>query len=147
MANRQTPKNRVERELPEAGFERAPTIGYDTHLHASRTAREQSYQNTITWDLLVRNPEIADEQKVAIEKAWELLYAAELFDSRSQFASALLLGIRTPILLADAAHIANCSRQWFRKLETQGRITLHRVSSRQVYIMSEDLRKMMEGRV
>jgi hypothetical protein len=147
MANRQTPKNRVERELPEAGFERAPTVGYNSHLHASRSAREKSYENTITWDLLVRNPEIADEQKVAIEKAWNLLFDAEIFDSRSQFASALLIGIRTPILTADAAAIANCGRQWFRKLETEGRIILHRVASRQTYIMSEDLRKIMEGRV
>ena len=137
----------VEAPDIEAGYKRAPFKGYSTHLYSSRSEREKDYKSPITWDLLVRNPDIAEDQLLALDTAYTMLYNAELLDSPTQFAAMMICGMGTPVPLSDAAAICSCSREWLRRLEQQGRIQLLRSSVKKIYIRAEDLRKIMESRV
>ena len=146
-ALRRFKRPKVEKPDVEAGYQRAPKAGYDSHIHRNSTELQKSYKSPITWDLLVRNPDIAEDQLLALDTAFTMLYNAELLDSKTQFAAMMICGMETPIPLADAAAICSCSRQWLHKLENEGRVTFLRSSARKLYIRSEDLRKIMEARV
>ena len=112
-----------------------------------RTDRERAFKNQMDLSALVQDPRIASRQTNALEKAYDLLWRAQLIDSKSQFAAGVLQMIKTPISIAEAAGICGCSRQWFRNLEIRGRLTILRNTDRKTYITSEDIIKILEGTI
>jgi len=135
-------------EVPlEDGYQRRPPAGYKKHGFSSRSEREKSYENPMHMKALVRDPDKAEEQEEALTLAYNLLWNAELMDSKTQFAACMLQAYRTPIPLQEAAAICQVSRQWLRKLAGQGRIIILKSTHKKQYIQPEDVRRILDGRV
>lgn len=130
----------------------AITSGYSRKDYSSRSEREKDYKHPFSFDLLVNaGRHMSEEAKVRrlenLEQCFQLLKECGLIESKMQFAAGILQMFRTPIPLADAAAICNCSRQWFRNLESKGRIRILRSSQRKCFLLPEDLVKILEARI
>jgi len=136
----------------EESYKAAPYSGYKKHVFNSRSEREKSYENPIEFELLVGEGRTLTEENraqrlEALTKCFYMLKECGLIESKSQYASGILQMYRTPIPVADAAAICCCSRQWFRNLENQGRIKLLRSTNKKLYILPEDVVKILEARI
>ena len=129
----------------EEGYERRPRKGHSKHDYESRSKQDKDYINPMEFSSLIQDPRLAKRQEHALERAYDLLWKAQLIDSKSQFAAGILQMIRTPVSIAEAASICDCSRQWFRNLEQRGRLTILRNSDRKTYISANDLISILEG--
>ncbi len=129
----------------EEGWERRPRKGNASHEYDSRTEREKAYVSFTDLSALVQDPRIRKRQANALNKAYDMLWKAQLIDSKAQFAAGILQMVRTPVSIAEAASICECSRQWFRELEKRGRLTIIRGSDRKTFIAASDLIKVLEG--
>ena len=135
-----------ERELEE-GWQRRPRKGNSKHEYESRTEREKDFVAFADLAALVQDPRIKKRQANALNRAFDLLFHAQIIDSKAQFAAGVLQMVRTPISIAEAASICQLSRQYFRKLEKQGRLVIIRGSDRKTYIAADDIIKILEGRI
>lgn len=126
---------------------RAPKKGYSSTEHVSRSEREKSYVHPVDFSLLVQNENIHKAQDAAMNKAFQVLYDAELLDSKSQFCAMMLYGLMTPVPIEDAAAICSCSRNWFHKLDFDGRIKLLRPKSRKLFLRADDITRILQGTV
>lgn len=129
-----------------------PRAGYATKDFTSRTEREKSYEHPMSFELLVgAGRTLTEEGRVerleALERCFQLLKKTGLIESKMQFAAGILQMYRTPIPMADAAAICNCSRQWFRNLEDAGKLRILRSSARKCFILPEDVVKVLEARI
>lgn len=136
----------------EEDYKYRPRRGYHKHVYNSKSEREKSYVNPIDFSLLIReNRHMTEEQKLhrleVLLECYALMKACGIVQSKTQFAAAMLQMYRTPIPIADAAAIIQTSRQWLYNLETAGRIHLLRSTHRKVFILPEDLIKIMEARL
>lgn len=136
-----------ERDEVDEGYVRRPRKGHSKHGYESRSEADKDYVNPLKFESLVQDPRIAVRQTNAMNTAFTLLWNAELIDSKSQFAAGILQMVKTPVSIADAAAICDCSRQWFRNLEVQGRLIILRNTDRKTYITAEDLVKVLEGTI
>jgi len=96
---------------------------------SKRYQKEKNYYDTQTFECLIPR-EFNKEQFVraldALNEAFDALYGENLIDSKTQFSAALASMRDVPIPICDAAAICQTTRQWFRNLESQGRIKLIR---------------------
>ena len=126
---------------------RGPKQGYDRTDHDTRGNREKSFTHPVDFSVLVQNDSIRETQLTALRKVFKLLFDAELLDSKAQFCAMMLYGSMTPVPIQDAAAICCCSRAWFHKLDSHGRIKMIRADDRKLYLRADDITRILQGTV
>lgn len=131
----------MSEEIPEKPAKHKKRYGFST-----RSEKERNYENKIDLALLVQDPRIQKKQENALKKAFQLLYDAELIESKSQFSAGVLQMVQTPLEIKEVAGILGVTRQTLRNMERDGKITMYRPGYRRVFVRYEDVVRMLEGR-